>query len=107
MTPKTRDKWLLIIRQFEQSSLSLKQFSRNEGLKYTTFRNYYYKLRSLISRAQQEPVQNFLPVLVSNAEAALRDDSILVALPAGVTLQLEQLPPPQYLAELIACLERA
>jgi hypothetical protein len=63
MTPKASDKWLLIIRHFEQSSLSLKQFSRSEGLKYTTFRNYYYKLRSLISQAQQEAVQISWPFL--------------------------------------------
>lgn len=106
MTPKTRDKWLLIIRQFEQTSLSLKQFSRSEGLKYTTFRNYYYKLRSLISQAQQEPVQNFLPVLVRNAQTTQGDASVVVGLPAGVTLQFEQLPPPQYLAELVTCLGR-
>ena len=107
MTPQTRDKWLLIIRQFEQSSLSLKQFSRSEGLKYTTFRNYYYKLRSLISQPQEESVQNFLPVLVKGAQTTRGDASVVVALPAGVTLQFEQLPPPQYLAELVACLGRA
>ena len=107
MTPQTRDKWLLIIRQFEQSSLSLKQFSRSEGVNYSTFRNYYYKLRSLISSPQEEPVQNFLPVLVSNAQTALGYDSVVVTLPAGVNLQLVQLPPPQYLAELVACLGRA
>jgi hypothetical protein len=107
MTPQTRDKWLLIIRQFEQSSLSLKQFSRSEGLKYATFRNYYYKLRSLISPPQEEAVQNFLPVLVSGAQSAHSDASVVFTLPAGVTLQLERLPPPQYLAQLVACLGSA
>jgi hypothetical protein len=54
------------------------ELSRSEGLKYATFRNYYYKLRSLISPPQEEAVQNFLPVLVSAAQSAHSDASVAI-----------------------------
>ena len=107
MTPETRDRWLSFIRLFEESHLTLKQFSQAQGLNDSTFKNYYYKLRQLIPQPPQASPELFLPVLVNDATPNQRDpDAVKLTLSCDLVLELNQLPAPQYLAQLVDCLRR-
>ena len=101
MTPKTKDKWLAIIRQFQSSSLSIRAFADQQGLNYLTFRNYYYRLRQLVG--QDEPL-SFLPVVLDQSSPFQNHAPVSILLPGPITLQLGTLPPPQYLKELLLAL---
>jgi hypothetical protein len=48
MAPKTRDKWLSIIRRYERSSLTMERFAQSQSVNFWTFRPYYYELRQLL-----------------------------------------------------------
>ena len=108
MTPKTRDKWLPIIRQYERSSLTLERFAKTHGVNYWTFRNYYYQLRHIVDQSEIESAQQFLPVLVTDPDSSSGQQTLITLnLPGSVSLSLTELPPPQYLARVVSCLERA
>lgn len=103
MTPKTQDKWLSILRQFQFSSLTLKDFALHHGLNPNTFRNYYYRLRHLLED-ESEPALDFLPVVFEQAPSFPEPSLVSIRLPASVTLQLDSLPSPEYLKELVCAL---
>lgn len=106
MTPKTQNKWLSIVRQFHSSSLSLKDFSLQQGLNPNTFRNYYYRLRHLLEE-ECEQSDNFLPVVFDQTFSFRAPSSVSIHLPGSVTLQLDSLPSPDYLKELVCALREA
>ncbi len=106
LTPRTRDKWLSFIRQFQRSPLSLRQFALSQGLNYSTFRNYYYRLRQLVTESPPEAELQFLPVLVEDTSPSSQpSEAVRVTLPGDMGLAFPQLPPPQYLAQLVHELE--
>ena len=104
MKSETRNKWLSFIRLFQSSSLSLNDFARQQGLNSNTFRNYYYRLRH---QCQDNDLE-FLPVCLEPSPTPEQSTTtITVRLSQQVTVILESLPPPGYLAELVAALEEA
>lgn len=44
---KMRSKWFPLVKRFESSSLNVFDFASLEGVNPHTFRDYYYKFRSL------------------------------------------------------------
>ena len=104
MTSQTRERWLSLIRLFQRSSLSLRDFAKQQGLNPRTFRNYYYRLRQLCQDAQ--PDIEFLPVVVDHGERLPSPElgRVTVRVAEAVSVEFEGLPPPHYLAQLIGAL---
>jgi len=104
MTSKTRQRWFSIIRRYEASSLTMRQFAKAEQLNYSTFRNYYYRLRQDLPDNDQH---SFLPVLLQEPSATPLPAShapLSVTLSESLTLTFAELPPPDYLARLLTTL---
>ena len=82
----------------------MRQFVEAEQLNYSTFRNYYYRLRQDLPTNDQH---RFLPVLLQEPSATLSpvsDTPIIVTLSESLSLTFAELPPPDYLARLLTLL---
>lgn len=101
MTSQTRERWLSLIRLFQRSSLSLRDFAEQQGLNPNTFRNYYYRLRQ-----DAQPDIEFLPVVVDQGEvlSGSERNRVRVRVAEAVSVEFESLPSPLYLAQLIGAL---
>ena len=88
--------WSGIVKRFEASGLSQREFAKREGVACTTLHYYLYKLRRAATAA---PVGRLVPVVPMNSPimVTVRRGKIYVDLPPTVR--------PEYVAALVRAIE--
>lgn len=88
--------WGPLIAEFEAAPCTHGAFAARHGLRITTFRQWLYRLRGESPQAPRVPTPRFVEMVASKSEVGCT----LVA--NGFELRFEQLPAPEYLAELLS-----
>lgn len=97
--------WLRSAEQFEASGLTQREFAQSRGLRLSTLQSWIYRRRRQQSAVAQ-PAVRLLPVQVSSAPVS--DEVVLeVVLPRGVRVRLGPSADVEYVARLVAALERS
>ena len=100
MRPQTKRRWLDLITQFRDSSLTFDQFAAIHDVNPSTLKKYYYRLRSEIDQPA------FLPVHVSDhlPEVEAVDQTSTAHVDLKGQLHFSSLPSPEYLASFLRAL---
>ncbi len=85
-----RDKMFTLIEKWKESSKTQKQFSRDHGIKYSTFLYWMQKYRQ---SSTNSPDNGFLPLEVVNSDANDRVEhfnqpKVEVEFSSGITLRI-------------------
>jgi hypothetical protein len=98
---RSREFWEKIIVKYGRSSgKSQAAFARENGVKFSTFQRWLYKLRRERDAASdaQQSVQ-FVEVVPSDS-ATHDTNRLYLGVPGGVAMEFRHLPAPGYLAAL-------
>ena len=90
------DYWGPLIAEFETAPCRHGVFAARHGLRVGTFRQWLYRLRGENPRGPRVPTPRFVEMVASKPEVGCT----LVA--NGFELRFEQLPAPEYLAEILS-----
>ena len=105
-----RDHWAGVVGEFEESGLTQRQFCESRRLKFTTFRNWLYRLRGKVygqksrkgASGAQGGAGRFVQVVPSSPKAG-----VLCKLQVGrAELFFSELPPTEYLGDLLRLMDR-
>lgn len=99
-----KPEWLRIAEEFEASGLTQREFAGRRGLRLSTLQSWVYRRRRQVS-AVAEPHVRLLPVQVSSAPAS-GGFTLEVVLPRGVRVRVSSGTDVDYVARLVAALER-
>lgn len=99
-----KPEWLRISEEFEASGLTQREFAGRRGLRLSTLQSWVYRRRRQVSAAVEPPVR-LLPVQVSRAPT-LATVPLEVVLGNGVRVQFSSGTDVDYVARLVAALER-
>src|SRR6185312_6670647 len=97
--------WVRVAEEFEARGLTQREFAQSRGLRLSTLQSWIYRRRRQQS-ALTQPAVRLLPVQVSSAPVS--DESVLeVVLSRGVRVRLGPDADVEYVARLVAALERS
>jgi len=102
---KGRKYWAAVIKRFEKSGLSQREFcSRNDLPKLCTFRAWLYRFRKEALVTSRETPKAFLEVAETQQSET---ESLRCQLSHGrLVVEFERLPPADYLAVMLTALAR-
>ena len=99
-----KPEWLRVAEEFEASGLTQREFAGRRGVRLSTLQSWVYRRRRQESVVAEPPVR-LLPVQVSSASGPATT-SLELALPSGVQVRFGPDTDVEYLARLVAALER-
>lgn len=100
-----KPEWLRVAEEFEASGQTQREFAGRRGLRLSTLQSWVYRRRRQESAVAEPPVR-MLPVQVSSAPAAREGASVEVALAGGMRVRFSPGTDVEYVALLVAALER-
>jgi hypothetical protein len=105
--PKRVEKpeWLRVAEEYEASGLTQREFAGRRGLRLSTLQSWVYRRRRQ-ERAAAAPPVRLLPVQVSSGPGPATTP-LELALPGGVRVRFGPDADVDYVARLVAALERA
>ncbi len=99
-----KPEWLRIAEEFEASELTQREFAGRRGLRLSTLQSWVYRRRRQESAVVEPPVR-LVPVQVGSAPVS-DEVALEVVLPRGVRVQVTSGTDVDYVARLVAALER-
>ncbi len=100
----TRDEWMKLLAEYEESGLTQKEFVAKHDLSFGTFQYWLYRA-SKKSKLASNSSPKFLPIeVVASPAPKARAGVLEAALPGGVLLRFVVGTDTRYLAELFAAL---
>jgi transposase-like protein len=93
---RSSDEGKLLVAEYKESGLSMKRFAEKSGVKLSSVQYWSSKVRKEKKAASAKV--HFLEVIQAKQIPAPQKSSI--ELPGGIRIQTEELPPPEYLADL-------
>jgi transposase len=100
-----KPEWLRIAEEFEASELTQREFAQRRGVPLGTLQSWVYRRRRQGSAAPPPPVR-LLPVQVSAALVAREGGRVEVTTGSGVRVGFAPGTDVDYVARLVAALER-
>jgi transposase-like protein len=94
----------LILAEFERSGVSAVQFARRAGLKYSTLAAWVLRERRSKPRSQVQPVR-LLEAVVDPAQTGT-SSSLILQLPGGARMEIENVQQAALAAELVRSLAK-
>src|SRR3712207_189848 len=101
--PEEKREWVRVAEEYEASGLTQREFAEQRGLRLSTLQSWVYRRRRQVSTAPAVPLR-LLPVQVTAAPVVRA--TLELVLPSGVRLSLEVGTEVQYVAHLVAALEK-
>lgn len=103
---KGRQFWTSQVERFEQmDGVTQKEFARQHGLVYGTFRHWIYQLRAERAKAEAKTQMTTAQFVEVDHRSLGAPDRATVVEVGDIRLHLDGLPEPQWLAELAARLK--
>ncbi len=99
-----KPEWRRVAEEFEASGLTQREFAGRQGLRLSTLQSWVYRRRRQVGAAAEPPVR-LLPVQVSSVPGPTTPP-LELALPGGVRVRFGPDADVEYLARLVAALER-
>jgi hypothetical protein len=104
---KQREKpeWVRVAEEYEASGLTQREFAERRSMKLSTLQSWVYRRRRQEREAPATPVR-LLPVQVTTAPVVSRSESLEVLLGGGERVRFVAGTDVEYVARLVAALER-
>ncbi len=99
-----RDEWAGIVREYEGSGLTQREFCEGRGLRFTTFRNWLYRLGQ--RRGCRRTAKGGAGQFVQLVAAAPRTGMLCKVHYGRVEVLFSDLPPTEYLGNLLRLMDR-
>lgn len=99
-----RRAWQQLVERFESSGLTQQEFADNKGIKVGTFRSWLYRLRR--EDIVTAPLE-FVEVETRQKIATSRGGAACRVVSGDAAIELAELPPTEWLAELVGALGQA
>jgi hypothetical protein len=82
------NKWTKVVREWQESGKSQREFCKDQGISYWTFRNWNIKLKNLKSEMNLVPVP-FVEVRVDKVKSTGMSKPIKIYLPCGIAIAID------------------
>ena len=99
-----KPEWLRVAEEFEASGQTQREFAGRRGLRLSTLQSWVYRRRRQVG-AEAEPPVRLVPVQVGSVPVS-DEVALKVVLPRGVRVQVTSGTDVDYVARLVAALER-